>query len=140
MRVRLIRKLLVVLIMLAPAFTITDCRKQEKCGCDGDALFTLNREQANVYFNDTGSNIYFTLAGNPYSTYYFCNPGEMFHKLADSKSGDLLLVSGQAFWECNFLYQSSNYSYYSSLYKVYQVVVTDVVSDLYGKGTNQPKN
>lgn len=137
MRVRLIRKLLVILIMIAPVFTITDCRKQEKCGCNGDALFTLNREQANVYFNETGSNIYFTLVGNPYATYYFCNPGEMFPKLADAKSGDILLVSGQAFWECNFLYQSSNYSYYSSMYKVYQVQVTDVGSDLYGKGKTQ---
>lgn len=138
MKGKVLRKLLVALIMIAPVLTVTDCRKQPDCGCDGDALFTLNREQANVYFNETGSNIYFTLVGNPYATYYFCNPGEMFPKLADAKSGDILLVSGQAFWECNFLYQSSNYSYYSSMYKVYQVQVTDVLSDLYGKGKVTP--
>jgi len=140
MRVRLIRKLLVILIMLAPVLTITDCRKQPDCGCDGDAVQTLNREQANVYFNETGTAIYFYLVGNPYSTYTFCNPGEMFSKLSDAKSGDILLVSGEAYWDCTFLYQSSNYSYYSSLYKSYQVQVKDVVNDLYGKGKYQPKD
>jgi hypothetical protein len=133
MRVKILRKLLIVLIMFAPVFTITDCRKQEKCGCDGDMLFTLTRQQAQVYFNETGTMIYFNLLGNPYSTYNFCNPTEMFPNLEDVKSGDILLVSGSAFWDCQFLYQSSNYSYYSSLYKVYQVQVTEVIADLYGK-------
>lgn len=123
--------------MVAPVFTITDCRKQEKCGCNGDSLFTLDREQAKVYFNETGTNISFTrVNGSPYDTYYFCNPGEMFPKLKDAKSGDILLLSGSAFWECNYLYQSSNYSYYTQM-RVYQVQVTDVVSDLYGKGDTQ---
>jgi hypothetical protein len=56
----------------------------------------------------------------------------MFPKLADYKSGDVLQVSGQVFWECNYLYQSSNSSY-SSYYKVYDIKVTDVTVDLYGK-------
>jgi hypothetical protein len=130
---KILRKLLVILVVIIPAFSVTDCKKQAKCGCDGDILFTLTRSQATVYFNETGTNITFTPVDNPYSSYYFCNPQEMFPKLADAKSGDILLISGYAFWECNFLYQSSNYSYYSSMYKVYQIVVTDVVSDLYGK-------
>jgi hypothetical protein len=130
---KILRKLLVLMVIVLPLFAGTDCKKQAKCGCDGDMLFTLTREQARVYFNETGSNIYFSTLNNPYSTYYFCNPGEMFSKLTDSKSGDILLVSGVAYWECNFLYQSSNYSYYTSMYKVYQVQVTDVVTDLYGK-------
>lgn len=130
---KILRKLLVILVVIIPAFSVTDCKKQAKCGCDGDMLFTLTRAQATVYFNETGTNITFTPLDNPYASYYFCNPQEMFPKLADSKSGDILLISGHAFWECNFLYQSSNYSYYSSMYKVYQIVVTDVVSDLYGK-------
>lgn len=127
------RKILVALIIIFPVFANTDCKKQPKCGCDGDVILTLTRQQVNVYFNETGTNIWFNPVADPYSTFYFCNPGEMFHKFADVKSGDMMLVSGHAYWECNFLYQSSNYSYYTSLYKVYQIQVTDVVSDLYGK-------
>jgi hypothetical protein len=128
---KILRKLLVVMVIVLPVFAGTDCKKQAKCGCDGDMLFTLTREQARVYWT-TGSSITLTPLNNPYSSYLFCNPGEMFSKLSDSKSGDILLVSGHAFWECNFLYQSSNYSY-GSMYKVYQLQVTDVETDLYGK-------
>jgi hypothetical protein len=132
MRGQIIRKILVVFIILAPAFSYSGCKKQAKCGCDGDVLFTLDLAQATVFFNETGSNITFTLLSDPYSTYNFCNPGEMFPKLKDYKSGDVLLVSGSAFWECNYLYQSSNYSY-QTYYKVYMIQVTDVTVDLYGK-------
>jgi hypothetical protein len=132
MRGQIIRKILVVFIILAPAFSYSGCKKQAKCGCDGDVLFTLDLAQATVFFNETGSNITFTLLSDPYSTYNFCNPGEMFPKLKDYKSGDVLLVSGSAFWECNYLYQSSNYSY-QTYYKIYMIQVTDVTVDLYGK-------
>lgn len=132
MRGRIVLKVLVVLIMMAPVFSYSGCKKQAKCGCDGDALFTLDRTQARVYYNETGTSITFQTLGDALSTYNFCNPGDMFPKLANYKSGDVLLVSGTAFWECNYLYQSSNYSY-TSYYKVYEVVVTDVTVDLYGK-------
>lgn len=133
MRMSILRKLLVVLIIIIPVFSTTDCKKQAKCGCDGDVLFTYTEKPVKVYFNETGTNITFQTLDNPYNTYYFCNPGEMFPHLEDSNSGDILLLSGHAYWECNYLYQSSNYSYYSSMYKVYQVLVTDLVLDLYGK-------
>jgi len=133
MRGQLIRKLLVIMIIFAPVVSYTGCKKQAKCGCDGDLLFTLTKSQAYVYFNETGSTITFTPVDNPYSTYNFCNPGEMFPKLAESKPGDILLVSGDAFWECNYLYQQSNSSYQTSYYKVYMMHVTNVESDLYGK-------
>jgi hypothetical protein len=128
-----LRKTLILLIFIFPVFVSTDCKKQAKCGCNGDVVDVLTKEQAKVIFNDNGTSIYCTPLSNPYATYMFCNPGEMFPKLADVKSGDILLVSGNAYWECNFLYQQSNYSYYSSAYKVFQIQVTDVVADLYGK-------
>jgi len=131
MRGNIIRKILVALIVIIPVFSTTDCKKQAKCGCDGDVLFTLTNEQATVYYNETGTSITFQRLSNPYETYNFCNPGEMFPKFKDYKSGDVLLVSGHAYWECNFLYQSSNYSY--GLSKVYMIQVTDVTVNLYGK-------
>jgi hypothetical protein len=133
MRGRILNKIIAFLIILVPLFTVTDCRKQEKCGCDGDVLGSLEGAQASVSFNEAGTNITFQLLDNPYSSYIFCNPTEMFSKFEDINPGDVVLISGNIFWDCNFLYQSSNYSYYSSPYKVYQVQVTNVISDLYGK-------
>jgi hypothetical protein len=132
MRGKIVRKILVAMIIFAPVFSYTGCKKQAKCGCDGDTLFTLTKELATVYYNSTGTTITFTRLTDPYSQFNFCNPGEMFPKFTDYKSGDVLEVSGDVFWECNYLYQSSNYSY-GSYYKVYMIKVTDVTIDIYGK-------
>lgn len=132
MRVHILRKILVVFIFFAPVISYSGCKKQAKCGCDGDVLFSLAARPSTVYFNETGTNIQFIPLDEPYSTYYFCNPTEMFPKLTDYKSGDVLQVSGSVYWECNFLYQSSNSSY-QTYQKVYQIQVTDVTVNLYGK-------
>jgi hypothetical protein len=108
------------------------CKKQPKCGCNGDIVLTLNNDPAKVFFNEGGTNITFTRLADPTATFYFCNPGQMFPKLAESKTGDILLVSGTAFWECNYVYQSSNYTY-QPYYKVYMLQATDLVVNLYGK-------
>lgn len=132
MILKVTRKILVGLIFIIPLFSYSGCKKQAKCGCGKDVLFTLTDAQATVYFNETGTNITFQTIDNPYSTYNFCNPGEMFPKLKDYKPGDILLVSGHCYWECNYLYQSSN-SQYQNYYKVYMIQVTNVYSNLYGK-------
>jgi hypothetical protein len=132
MKGHIIRKIFVVLIIITPVFSYSGCKKQARCGCGKDVLFTLTNVEAYVYYNELGTSITFRTTNDPYSTYNFCNPGEMFPKLTDYKSGDVLQVSGSVFWECNYLYQSSNYSY-GTYYKVYMVQVTDVTVDLYGK-------
>jgi hypothetical protein len=132
MRGKIIRKILVVLIIITPLISYSGCKKQAKCGCGKDVLYTLTNQQAYVYFSEPAAGITFTSVGDPYSTYNFCNPSEMFPKLKDYKSGDILLVSGYVYWECNFVYQSSNYQY-QTYYKVYMVEVTDVYKNLYGK-------
>lgn len=133
MRGKILRKILCVLIIISPVFILTDCRKQEKCGCDGDVLFPLKSAQAYVTFDDDGSNIRFSLVGDPYSTFNLCNSAAMASALEDAQKGDVMLVSGDVFWDCQFLYSYSNYSYSSSLYKVYQVQATGLKLDLYGK-------
>jgi hypothetical protein len=132
MRGYMIRRLFVVLIIFAPVFSYTGCKKQAKCGCNGDVLFTLAGSPAAVYFNDTGTSIYFYLTVDPYSTYNFCNPAEMFPKLANYKSGDILNVTGSVFWDCNYVMQASS-SAYGSYYKVYQIHGTDISINPYGK-------
>jgi hypothetical protein len=132
MKINIIRKLAILLIFVAPVVSYSGCKKQAKCGCGKDVLFTLTNARAHVYWTTT-SNIYFQLVSDPYSTYYFCNPTEMYNsKMTDYKSGDELLVSGHCYWECNYLYQAGNSSY-GSYYKAYVVEVTDVYMDLYGK-------
>ena len=134
-----LRRIAVVLIIIAPVISYTGCKKQAKCGCGKDVLRTLTGVSANVYFNDTGTTIYFQVVGDPYSIYYFCNPTEMFKNLNNAKSGDALLVSGPVYWDCNYVYQASNSSYsYSSSQYIYQVQVTSLTLDLYGK--NKPQS
>jgi len=132
MRTNTIKRILVTLIIVAPAiFSYIGCKKQAKCGCGKDVLFSLANSSANIYWQEAAS-ISFQLVGDPYSTYNFCNPSEMYPNLEDAKSGDILLVSGHVYWNCNYVFQSSNSSY-SSYYKIYDVQVTDLTLDLYGK-------
>jgi hypothetical protein len=132
MKVNIIRKILVILIFALPVISYSGCKKQAKCGCGKDVLFTLTNERAHVYFSTEGASVSFQTLNDPYSTYNFCNPTEMFANLKDSKTGDELLVSGHAYWDCNYLYQAGNSSY-TSMYKIYQVQGTDMHVDMYGK-------
>jgi hypothetical protein len=132
MRVHVLRKILIVLIIFTPVISYSGCRKQAKCGCDGDVLFSLTSEPAYVYNNESGSPNYFVTLADPYSQYQFCNPSETLKMFSDYKSGDVLQVSGNALWECNYLSQSSN-STYQTGYKVYVIQVTAFSVNLYGK-------
>jgi hypothetical protein len=132
MRGYIFRKILVVLIFIIPAVSYTGCKKQARCGCDKDILFSLDNESidySTLVFNAEGTTGYFQLG---YDTYYLCNPVESYEIYKTFTAGDQMLMSGDAFWECNYLYNSSNYSY-ASYYKVYTLHVTDLKVYLYGK-------
>jgi len=133
MRGNIVRRILVALIIFAPAFSYTGCKKQAKCGCGKDALLTLTEASCIITWTANGATIQATVAGDAYSTYIFCNPSEMFPNLTDAKQGDILQLSGSVYWDCNYVYQSSNSSY-MSLYKTYDVQVTALTQNLYGKG------
>ena len=132
MRGNILRKLIIISIILAPVFSYEGCKRQAKCGCGKDVLNTLTRASVKVYWTSSAS-ITFQMVGNPYNSYYFCNPSEMFPKLKDAKSGDVLLLSGHVYWNCQYTYQASNSSY-QSIYQVYDCQVTELELDLYGKG------
>jgi len=128
-----LRKFLVVLIIIVPVISYSGCKKQAKCGCGKDVLFTFTKEPAAVYFNDSGTTISLTLPTDAYSTYSFCNPSEMWPKIkANYKYGEVIQVSGHVYWDCNYLYQASNSSYQTYM-KQYLIQVTDVTLNLYGK-------
>jgi hypothetical protein len=131
MRGNIFRKILIVLLVIVPVFSDSGCKKQAKCGCNGDVLYSLTKERATVSYT-SGASIQFMTLVDPYSTYNFCNPGEMFPKFTNFKSGDILEITGKVYWECNYLYQTSNSSY-QTYYKVYMIQVSDVTSNPYGK-------
>jgi hypothetical protein len=82
MKLYIFRKILVILIIILPVFSWSGCKKQVKCGCDGDVLRSLTDElmaRSQIIYSSDGSSPYFTISnGYYYDTYYFCNPGEMF--------------------------------------------------------------
>jgi len=133
MRGNIFRKILIILLVIVPVFSDSGCKKQAKCGCNGDVLFSLTNERATVYYNETGTSITFTTLAMPYDQYNFCNPGEMFPKFTNFKSGDILEITGKVYWECSYLYQSSNSSYQYGYGKVYMCQVSDVSVNPYGK-------
>ena len=133
-----IRKLLVVLIILLPVVSYTGCKKQAKCGCSGDILFSITDQifdHASIIYNSTGTNAYFIVSsGYYYDTYYFCNPSEMFATYNSINSNDQVKLSGDLYWDCSYISQaSSSSSYQQSYYKVYNIKVTKIESSLYGK-------
>ena len=52
--------------------------------------------------------------------------------LENFKYGDELMVSGNVYWDCNYVMQASS-NPYSSLYQYYNIYVTDIYMDMYGK-------
>ena len=127
-----LRKLLVIVVLFMPMFINTDCKKQKRCGCRGDVLYPIAAESY-VYFTDESPIITMTTTSDYYSYYTFCNPDEIMPKLANFKNGDVLVVSGDVFWDCNYVMQSSSGSYSAYSYRAYSIYVTDVYMDMYGK-------
>lgn len=112
---------------------IGSCKKQPKCGCDGDVIDELEDFAVYMYYDTTSNSAWFQPISNRNSTYTFCNASEHLDELKKYESGAYLLVSGHVFWECNYVMRASNNPYYSSYYKAYMVEVTDVYENLYGK-------
>lgn len=125
-------KILVALVIIIPAVSFDSCKKQEKCGCDGDILFSIDKKLLNyseIRVLSEGSSMYFTIG---YDTYYFCNPVEMYEEYKKINSNDQILISGNLYWDCNYVSQTSQSSYYN-YYKYYNIDVTELKSYLYGK-------
>ncbi|MCX6333020.1 MAG: hypothetical protein NT092_01785 [Bacteroidia bacterium] len=128
----IIGKILVVLIFISPVFFVNGCKKQEKCGCDGDILYSIGPNTLNysdLRVSGEGSSMSFMIG---YDTYYFCNPVEMYEKYKKINPEDQILISGDLYWDCNYVSQSSQSSYYY-YYKYYNINVTELKSYLYGK-------
>jgi hypothetical protein len=58
-------------------------------------------------------------------------------KLVDATYGDIMLITGSAYYDCTSVYQSSN-SVYQSQVQYFQIEVDDLTLDLYGKKSGNP--
>jgi hypothetical protein len=130
MKKRLAGKILIMMLFILPLFTYEGCKKQIKCGCGKDVVYNLKEMQVMVQYNESSNTAVFYPVYTTGSTYYFCNPGQWMDSLKKMNTAEYLLLTGKAFYECNYLMQAANYSY---LPPVYQVDVTGLREDNYGK-------
>jgi hypothetical protein len=140
MIVKIIRKSCIALIFLAAVFISTDCKKQIRCGCGKDVYKSFTSAPSYIYFNADKSVITSQVVGVSYGVYNFCNPSQMADKLADTQYGDIMLVTGKIYYDCTSVYQQSNQGYNTSLVQYFQLEVTDLELDMYGKKSGTQVN
>jgi hypothetical protein len=131
-RKKILANIAIALIVTAGVILTGGCKKQPKCGCDGDALDTLRSTHVYISYNATTNTASFYPIWDNFSMYYFCNPSEWMSELTKFDQGEEILISGPFFYECNYLMSSSN-SYYYNYMKIYQIDVTGVAAYEYGK-------
>lgn len=120
------------LLVIAAVISDTGCKKQPKCGCDGDRLDSIDQGHAYISYNAEKNMAQFSPTGDPYSIFNFCNPQEFMGELTQLEQGQEVVVSGEYFYDCTWLMNNSNSGQYSP-YKIYQIKVTAVSSYDYGK-------
>ena len=120
------------LLLIAGVISSAGCKKQPKCGCNGDALDTLQQAHVYISYNAETKSAQFRPLWSSYDIYYFCNPSDFMDELVTFEQGAEILVTGEYFYECNYLMNAGNSGSYS-YYKIYQIRVTDVAPYDYGK-------
>jgi hypothetical protein len=134
---RLIRKIVIVVIILLPVLSFQGCKKQVKCGCGKDIISSIDNELIDyslLSYTTNGKSAYFSIYnGIYYDTYIFCNPEEMYDIYTDLADEEQVLISGNVYWDCTYMMNSSNNPYYYSSYKIYNIEITGMKSYLYGK-------
>jgi YHS domain-containing protein len=131
MKFNILRKSIIILIILTPLITDQGCKKQPKCGCGKDVIFTLTDAQVLVQYTESSKTAVFYPTVNTGETYYFCNPGKWIDTLKTMNTQQYVLLSGKAYYDCTYLMNSGSYGYYVP--PVYQVDVTSIKEDNYGK-------
>jgi len=131
MRLYIFRKIVIALIILIPAVSYSGCKKQPKCGCEGDMLFSIDQlfDYSTIQYYDSTS-ARFNIG---YDSYIFCNPSAMYNAYKDLEGQNQIILTGDVYWNCSYLMNSSGSSSYYSYYKIYDINVTGMTSHLYGK-------
>lgn len=128
----ILANIILALLIITGVIMAGGCKKQPKCGCDGDALDSLAMTHVYITYDADTKTARFSPIYDNYSTYYFCNPSEWMSELTKFSQGEEILISGSYFYECNYLMNAGN-SYYYSYMRIYQIDVTNVAAYEYGK-------
>lgn len=126
-----IYKIAFISIIISTAF-IGSCKKQPKCGCDGDIIRTMTKESVYIYYDEEFNTAGFSWDGNSYARYYFCNPATMMSELKKFEQNERVLITCDLYYDCNYLMQAGNNSYYSYMYQAYAADVKEIESAIYG--------
>lgn len=92
-------------------FSQPGCKKQPKCGCDGDVRFTITYTKGSIYYNEETGYAEFQ-PSDIYSRFEICDAAEVMDMLTPFEQGETVLVSGDAFDDCYKIYNpyaSANY-------------------------------
>ena len=75
------------------------CKKQPKCGCDGDVRFPLVETRGTIEYNVEDGYAQFR-PSDVYSTFEICDAGSVMDLLTPFEQGETVLVSGDAYDDC----------------------------------------
>lgn len=92
-------------------FSQPGCKKQPKCGCDGDVRFAITDTKGTIYYNEETGYAEFQ-PSDIYSRFEICDAAEVMDMLTPFEQGETVLVSGDAFDDCYKIYNpyaSANY-------------------------------
>ena len=85
------------------------CKKQPKCGCDGDVRFTLSEERGTLtYDEESGYAVFMAI----YYHFEICDAGSVMDLLTPFEQGETVLVSGDVYDDCSKItnpYMYNNY-------------------------------
>lgn len=101
------------------------CKKQPKCGCDGDVRFSLTETRGTILYNVETSYAQFQ-PGDVFSTFEICDAGSVMDLLTPFEQGETVLVSGDAYDDC---YKMVNPYAYAN----YMLRLTEIKKDEFDK-------
>ena len=137
---KLLRKVLLIIVLFTPLFINTDCKKQKRCGCRGDVLFEYGYESL-IFFDEESTVITMQREGQVgyyYDYYTFCNPDEVMPELSKFKPGVVLGVTGNVYWDCNYVMRVSS-NPYATYGRAYNIYVTGIYMNMYGSDETDEK-
>ena len=120
----------IFLLIVLSTTLLGSCKKQVRCGCDGDVINTFETVKVTIEYDEENGSAQFRNEMAPTAIYYFCNPTDMMPELIKFENGEKVLITCELLYECNYMMQASN-SYYS-YYQAYMAKVTKIESSLYG--------
>ena len=91
--------------------------------------------EARVIWEEGGTSLSMVPIFNLSNDFFtFCNSDRWMPEVLEKyRPGDVLVVKGDVFWDCNFVMQSSQSGGMFMGYRAFQIYVRDLYMDMYGK-------